>query len=142
MLCAHALRVQSLAHQLRPLLASIGEYDHQIQTLFAAHPDSAIFASFPGAGSCLAPRLLAAFGTNRDRFAEADAMQRLSGVAPVTRRSGKFHAVGRRHACSKFLSCWHCSSAPLERTDTSVQTRSPVRLYKFNPLYRSQFSPR
>jgi transposase len=102
-IAAHALRVQSLAHQLRPLLASIGEYDHQIQTLFAAHPDSAIFASFPGAGSCLAPRLLAAFGTNRDRFAEADAMQRLSGVAPVTRRSGKFHAVGRRHACSKFL---------------------------------------
>jgi transposase len=100
---AHALRVQSLARQLRPLLASIAEYDRQIKTLFAPHPDAAIFASFPGAGDCLGPRLVAAFGTKRDRFPEADGMERLSGVAPVTRRSGKFQSVHRRHACAKFL---------------------------------------
>jgi transposase len=102
-IAAHALRVQTLARQLRPLLAAIAEYDRQIQALFATHPDAAIFASFPGAGACLAPRLTAAFGTNRDRFPEADAMERLSGVAPVTRRSGQFHSVQRRYACAKFL---------------------------------------
>lgn len=100
---AHALRVQTLARQLRSLVAAIAEYDRQIQALFAIHPDAAIFASFPGAGACLAPRLTAAFGTNRERFPEADAMERLSGVAPVTRRSGKFQSVHRRYACARFL---------------------------------------
>jgi transposase len=100
---AHALRVQCLARQLRSLLASITEYDRQIEALFATHPDAAIFASFPGAGPCLAPRLVAAFGTDRDRFPEADAIERLSGVAPVTRKSGQLHIVQRRYACAKFL---------------------------------------
>ena len=102
-IAAHALRVQSLARQLRPLLASLAEYDRQIEGLFASHPEAPIFASFPGAGDCLAPRMVAAFGTHRDRFPEADAMERLSGVAPVTRRSGQFHCVHRRYACAKFL---------------------------------------
>jgi transposase len=102
-IAAHSLRVQSLARQLRPLLAAIAEYDRQIAALFATHPDAALFASFPGAGDRLAPRLAAAFGTNRNRFAQADAMQQLSGVAPVTRRSGKCQRVQRRYACAKFL---------------------------------------
>ena len=102
-IAAHALRVQCLARQLRPLLASLAEYDQQIAPLFAAHPDAAIFTSFPGAGACLAPRLVAAFGTNRARFPEAAAIERLSGVAPVTRASGQFHSVHRRYACAKFL---------------------------------------
>jgi len=102
-IAAHALRVQCLARQLRPLLASLAEYDQQIAALFVAHPDAAIFASFPGAGPCLAPRLVAAFGTNRDRFPDATAIAQLSGVAPVTRSSGQFHSVQRRYACAKFL---------------------------------------
>jgi len=102
-IAAHSLRVQSLAHQLRPLLASLAAYDQQIQALFATHPDAAIFTSFPGAGECLAPRLAAAFGTDRDRFPDADSMLRWSGIAPVTRRSGKFQTVHRRYACAKFL---------------------------------------
>ena len=102
-IAAHALRVQCLASQLRPLLASLAEYDRQIAALFAAHPDAAVFASFPGAGPCLAPRLVAAFGTNRARFPTAAALEQLSGVAPVTRSSGQFHTVQRRYACAKFL---------------------------------------
>ena len=102
-IAAHSLRVQSLAKQLRPLLDSVATYDRQIQELFASHPDAELFASFPGAGECLAPRLAAAFGTNRDRFPEPESLQRWSGVAPVTRRSGKFKKVYRRYACAKFL---------------------------------------
>lgn len=102
-IAAHALRVQSIVSQLRPLLTAIAEYDRQIAALFATHPDAALFQSFPGAAACLAPRLAAAFGTDRDRFPDADAIARLSGVAPVTRRSGQFHRVSRRHACPKFM---------------------------------------
>ena len=52
--------------------------------LFDQHDDPTLFGSFPGAGPALAPRLLAAFGSNRDRFQGASEMQELSGIAPVT----------------------------------------------------------
>jgi len=100
---AYALLAVTLARQLRSLLPSIAAYDQQIQALFATHPDAPLFLSFPGAGDCLAPRLAAAFGTDRTRFANAAAIQQLSGVAPVTRRSGKSCRVSRRLACAKFL---------------------------------------
>ncbi len=100
---AHALRVDVLANQLRALLPGLAQYDHQIEQLLATHDEGAIFRSFPGAGPCLAPRLLAAFGTQRERFAEPDAVERLSGIAPVTRRSGQSRSVQRRYACAKFL---------------------------------------
>ena len=67
------------------------------------HPDAEIFKSFPGAGVALAPRLLAAFGTDRERLKIADEMQCLSGIAPVTVKSGKSRHVHRRWACNKYL---------------------------------------
>lgn len=100
---AHALLAITLAQQLRTLLPSIGAYDKQIAALFATHPDAAIFESFPGAGAALAPRLLAAFGTHRDRFPQPESMQQLSGIAPVTERSGTTKRVHRRYACARFL---------------------------------------
>lgn len=48
----------------------IANFDRQIAGAVAAHPDFAIFDSFPGAGPALAPRLLAAFGSQRERFLE------------------------------------------------------------------------
>ena len=71
--------------------------------MFAAHPDQAIFTSFPGAGAALAPRLLAAWGTDRQRYESAQDMECLSGAAPVTNQSGKKCWVHWRLACPKFL---------------------------------------
>ena len=51
----------------------------------------------------MAPRLLSAFGTDRERITSAAEMQTLSGIAPVTKRSGKSCVVHRRWACPKFL---------------------------------------
>jgi len=102
-IAAYALRVQVLADQLRTLLAGIAAYDRQIEQLFATQADAAIFRSFPGSGPCLAPRLLAAFGTHRERLADPDAVARLSGIAPVTRHSGQSRTVHRRQACAKYL---------------------------------------
>ena len=95
--------VQAIANQLRPLLVSIKELDKQIAELFAKHEDHELFSSFPGAGEVLAPRLLSAFGADRDRFASAAEIQQLSGIAPVTERSGKTSWVHHRFACPKFL---------------------------------------
>lgn len=100
---AYSLQVKALCGQLLPLLRSIAAYDRKIQELFAAHPDAELFRSFPGAGAQLAPRLAVLFGTDRSRFANARQVQCLSGVAPVTRSSGRLHLVQRRYACAKFL---------------------------------------
>jgi transposase len=51
----------------------------------------------------LAPRLLAAFGSQRDRYDSAEEVQTYSGIAPVTEKSGKRKWVHFRWACPKFL---------------------------------------
>ena len=95
--------VQAIVNQLRPLLGSIKALDKQIAELFAKHEDHELFRSFPGAGEVFAPRLLSAFGADRERFASAAEIQQLSGIAPVTERSGKTCWVHHRFACPKFL---------------------------------------
>jgi transposase len=95
--------VQLLVHQLLPLGASIARLDAAIAECFAAHADAALFASFPGAGAALAPRLLVAFGTDRTRFPSAAAMQTHVGIAPITVRSGRTCTVHWRWATSTFL---------------------------------------
>lgn len=77
-----------LVAELRLLQEHIAGFEDVIAKAFAAHPERALFRELPGAGARLAPRLLVAFGTDRSRYASAPEIQRLSGVAPVTERSG------------------------------------------------------
>jgi len=100
---AGSLMVRTIAAQLRVLIEAIAEFDTQIAELFQKHPDCSIFDSFPGAGPALAPRLLAAFGADRDRWESAAEIQRLSGIAPVTHQSGNSVFVTWRLACPKFV---------------------------------------
>ena len=62
-----------------------------------------LFRSVPGAGETMVPRLLTAFGSDRSRFANAEAVSSFSGIAPVTRSSGKSFTHRLRYACAKFL---------------------------------------
>lgn len=98
-----AAYAQSLARQIEPLVDSIARLDERIAALTARHPDQAIFRSLPGAGDALVPRMIAALGSDRDRYDSAEEVQCHTGIAPVTRRSGKTQHVSRRHACPKFL---------------------------------------
>jgi len=77
-------------HQLEPLLEQIKEYDKEIERLFKLHSDSMLFASLPGAGMRLAPRLLAEWGDDRERFLNASVVQALAGTSPVLYQSGKY----------------------------------------------------
>lgn len=97
------LVVSHLVVLLQTLNRAIKECEQKIATLFAEHPDAEVFASFPGAAQALAPRLAAAFGTDRDKFQDAQEMQQYSGIAPVTKASGKAKVVQMRYACPKFL---------------------------------------
>jgi transposase len=95
-------RVQLLCRQLQLLAQTLAHYDQHIADTYAAHPDRDIFASLPGAGAVLAPRLLAALGTQRDRFACANDLQSHSGIAPVTKKSGGSCSIHRRYRCPTF----------------------------------------
>ena len=100
---AKGVVVQVIAQLLRSLLEGIANLDRKIAEAAGAHPDFFIFESLPGAGAALAPRLLAALGSQRDRYGSADEVQKHSGIAPVTEASGKKKWVHFRWACAKFL---------------------------------------
>ena len=88
---------------LKQLLAAIAIYDETIDALARAHPDYALMNSFPGAGPALTPRLIAAMGSQRERYQLAHEIQCYSGIAPVVASSGQQHWVHWRWACPKFL---------------------------------------
>ncbi|PIP05616.1 MAG: hypothetical protein COX52_11020, partial [Syntrophobacterales bacterium CG23_combo_of_CG06-09_8_20_14_all_48_27] len=96
------LTVQTLARVIRDLSSAVTKFDQQLAGVFASHPDAPIFNSFPGAGNVMAPRLSAAFGSDRQRWPDAGALQSFSGIAPVTERSGKSTWIHRRWKCPKF----------------------------------------
>ena len=97
------LQALVLVDLLRATLAAIKRFDLEIAELAPQHPDYALFYALPGAGASLAPRLLVAFGEQRDRFNNAAELQQYAGIAPVTERSGKKHWVHWRWQCSTFL---------------------------------------
>jgi transposase len=100
---ASTMTVRGLVALLATLRDQIFIFERRIAELVAAHPDGALFASLPGAGAALVPRLITAFGTQRDRFDSAYQVQCYSGIAPVTETSGKSHWVHFRWSCPKFL---------------------------------------
>lgn len=95
--------VGMLIKQLRLLIGSIEQLDREIKQRYRAQQDRVIFDSFPGAGPQLAPRLMVAFGNNRDRYDTAADVQKYAGVAPVLERSGQKSWVHWRYSCPKFL---------------------------------------
>src|SRR5919201_775344 len=99
----NALLVQALIAQLRVTLQAIADFDTTIAQHAQRHPDFPLFQALPGAGPVFAPRLLVAFGEQRERYASAAELQKYAGIAPVTDRSGKTSWVHWRLQCPKFL---------------------------------------
>jgi transposase len=100
---SHTLRVQLICRQLQALQRTLVQFDQRMAEVFKAHPDREVFASLPGAGPVLAPRLLASLGSQRERYADAASLSSFSGIAPVTKRSGGQHHVHRRYRCPVFM---------------------------------------
>lgn len=99
----HQLLVLALVSQLRVTLQAIDGFDAQITAVANRLPDYALFAALPGAGPIMAPRLLVAFGEQRERYTNAAQLQQYAGVAPVLERSGNKSWVHWRMACPTFL---------------------------------------
>ena len=99
----HALQVLGLVEQIRVTLDVLKRIDDVIAELAPKHLDYELFRALPGAGAVLAPRLLVAFGEDRERFADAAAVQKYAGIAPVTERSGNKSWVHWRWQCPMFV---------------------------------------
>lgn len=100
---ASKIKTTGIVRQLRVLVKTIAEINQQIDELFNQHRDHQIFSSFPCAKKVLGPRLLAAFGRDRNRYQTAEEIQSFAGIAPVTRSSGNSKTIHKRQACPKFL---------------------------------------
>ena len=83
---------------IKGLLNKLSETDSHSE----AQRDAAIVQSLPGAGTIVSATLLAEAW---QLLAERDypRLRSLSGVAPVTKRSGKTTSIGMRRACNKRL---------------------------------------
>jgi transposase len=93
----------SLVKQLLVVIEEIASYDKAISPLFLRHDDHELWSSLPGAGKRLAPRLLAEWGEDRSRYADAASVQTLAGTAPVPFASGNYAKAHKRFACVKPL---------------------------------------
>jgi len=94
--------VNWLLKDIALLREAIADLDHRIAEVARAHPDFVLFDALPGAGDVLVPRLIAALGTQRERFAGATQLQSFTGIGPV-RVGRKTEWVHVRWACPKFV---------------------------------------
>jgi transposase len=99
----HRLLVEAFVEQLRVTLQAIERFDAEIEATTEKLADYPLFRALPGAGPAFAPRLLAAFGEQRERYTCAAELQKYAGIAPVTERSGKKCWVHWRLQCPRFL---------------------------------------
>jgi transposase len=107
---ARAGVVAAYGASTRALVAVITELVRQTQVLqqeveagFGRHPDAEIYLSQPGLGPILGARVLAEFGDDPQRYTDARARKNYSGMAPITRASGKTRTVLARHIRNKRL---------------------------------------
>jgi len=93
----------ALVKLLQTLEAQLARFRSLISECFKKHPDHALFASLPGAGPKLAPRLLGELIALKPLADAPQALQCLAGMAPVSYQSGKVSVVYVRYQCNRFL---------------------------------------
>ena len=102
-IAAKSLLAITLAQVLTALEKNLNEYRRRIASVFAQHPDHALFGSLPGTGPKIGPRLLGEIGDDRERFPDVEVLQCNAGTAPVTVQSGAKIYQRLRHSCNNTL---------------------------------------
>lgn len=93
--------VLAIVTVLEALAAAGTQLKRSVITHLGEHPDAEIFTSLPRSGQINAAQMLAEWGDSREAYDSPDAIAALAGVTPVTKASGKHHAVHFRWACNK-----------------------------------------
>jgi len=94
---AYAATVRAQVAILTVLNEQITTMGDQVEANFSRHPDAEVYLSQPGLGVVLGARVLAEFGDDSTRYADAKARRNYAGTSPITRQSGKKKVVSARH---------------------------------------------
>ena len=94
---AYAATVRAQAAILTVFNTEIKAMEEQVEAHFGQHPDAEVYLSQPGLGVVLGARVLAEFGDDKDRYADAKARKNYAGTSPITRQSGKRKIVLARY---------------------------------------------
>jgi hypothetical protein len=100
---AYAASASALVAVLTTMVAQTEVLAGQVEQGFGQHPDVEIYLSQPGLGTILGARVLAEFGDDPDRYADARARKNYSGMSPITRASGTKRVVLARYARNRRL---------------------------------------
>ena len=92
-----AMTAKLLASQIQQYQKTIDAFDAKIGEAMKAHPDAKLFSNLRGSGKAGLALAYCAFGSQRDRWRDGDELASFSGIAPVTRQSGK--APGQSPLC-------------------------------------------
>ena len=95
--------VRALVAVATELTAQIAGLETELSDRFDQHPDAKIIRSLPGLGMTLGARVLAEFGDDPNRYANAKCRKNYAGTSPITRASGKSRVVLARYARNKRL---------------------------------------
>jgi transposase len=100
---AYATIVASAVRLIADLNGQVDQLQAVVAEGFGRHPDADIVTSQPGLGPILGARVLAEFGDDHIRYADAKARKNYAGTSPITRASGTRQAVLARYARNKHL---------------------------------------
>jgi hypothetical protein len=100
---AYAASASALIAVLTTMVAQTEVLAGQVEQGFGQHPDAEIYRSQPGLGVILGARVLAEFGDDPDRYADAKARKNYSGMSPITKASGTKRVVLARYARNRRL---------------------------------------
>jgi len=95
---AFAAIVTSQVRLIGTLNGEIAKLGEVVAGHFGRHREAEIYTSQPGLGVILAARILAEFGDDSTRFADAKARKNYAGTSPITRASGTRKIVLARYA--------------------------------------------
>ena len=130
-LSARAGVVPGYAGSLSALVAVIAATQAQVEVLagqveqcFGLHPDAEVIRSQPGLGAILGARVLAEFGDDPNRYADAKARRNYSGMSPITRASGTKRVVLARYARNRRL-----ADALYQQAFAALTTSAGARAY-------------
>ena len=100
---AYGVSARSLVAVLTTIAAQATALEGEVEQCFGQHPDAEIITSLPGLGVVLGARVLAEFGDDKDRYADAKARRNYAGTSPITKTSGTRRVVLARYARNKRL---------------------------------------
>jgi hypothetical protein len=107
---APELVAEAMGATVTALVAVIAELSTQITSLetgladrFDQHPDAKIIRSLPGLGMTLGARVLAEFGDDPNRYADAKSRKNYAGTSPITKASGTRRVVLARFVRNRRL---------------------------------------